>query len=499
MIVVGTLVLAGVPVKQSAAQDIIEPKIVITQLKLGGGEASGNPPTKEFVTLYNAGDASLSLTDWLLEYAKAGTPVACEGDAGWRVTQLAGQLAPGQVVSLDYQMNDDTAGALRVRQTTADMIITHDLVGWGEQAPCHQGQPAAVPPAGKSLQRYLGCDGTRPVVTQNNAADFVVSDAPLYGVLDGSLLPECTAADEPVPPEETPLCQGVVITEILPNPAATDTGKEFIELYNPTSQAIALEGCALQTSANDTVFQIGNITLQPGHYRAWYSSSTGLVLPNSGGGTVWLLSTTQEVQAIAYGGGLADDVAWAVTPGGQWQETYTPTPNAHNIITSHKPCPAGQERSIDTGHCRSVITATVASGPAPCRPGQQRNPQTNRCRATAEAASALQPCAPNQYRNPQTNRCKKIEDDEQGLKPCQQGYDRNPQTNRCRKVTSAAGIGTIYDIPPAAGGNTVGWWLAGAGIMGALGYGVYEWRHEIGRLLASIKNKFVPAGTADEG
>lgn len=255
--------------------------------------------------------------------------------------------------------------------------------------------------------------------------------------------------------------------------------------------------------------------MQPGAYRAFYDGETELTLANAAGGKVWLLTPNNtELQEINYPGNMGDDEAWALF-GGVWHVTYTLTPGAPNKLVAHKPCPAGQQRHLGTNRCQNTTLSTNTL--APCKEGQERNPATNRCRSVLTAASALQPCAAHQVRNPLTNRCKaagaarslapckagqtrnpetnrcKAVKGAATLAPCKEGQERNPKTNRCRKV-AAAGTGSKLDnvkdvMTEPQKGSSVGWWLAGLAALCAIGYGLYEWRQDIGGFLANLRNK----------
>jgi hypothetical protein len=233
-------------------------------------------------------------------------------------------------------------------------------------------------------------------------------------------------------------------------------------------------------------------TIEPGEYKAFSDTVTGLVLPNSTAelrlvapdGTV--VSTTQAYTSPA------ENMAWAVI-GTSWQYTNQPTPGAANVasledsepvgdeeVSTLAPCPTGQYRNPDTNRCK--LLATAASALTPCKEGQERNPETNRCRSVLSAVSSLVPCKENQERNPETNRCRAIESAEGTQKPCDEGEERNPDTNRCRKIPSAAnssGINKVKDVASAVAGKSVRWWVAGAAVLTALGYAVYEWRHDV--------------------
>lgn len=168
---------------------------------------------------------------------------------------------------------------------------------------------------------------------------------------------------------------------------------------------------------------------------------------------------------------------------------YEPTGRCRKLAVSAEktPCKDGQYRSEETGRCRSI--ALAGSTLKPCREDQYRSEETNRCRSiAATAAVVLKPCADDQFRNPATNRCKNIASTDDVLAPCKDGWERNAQTNRCRKVVSATV--PLADFPVQTAKSTeraiLGWWVAGGVAVAALGYAVWEWRHEISMMWQSV-------------
>lgn len=308
------------------------------------------------------------------------------------------------------------------------------------------------------------------------------------------------------------------MSELLPNPAGTDSGHEFIELHNPTEEVIPLAGCSLTATDNSKTYNFSaTAELQPGEYQAFSDNMTGLTLANAAGGTVRFSSPTAELQAVTYPGNLDDDVSWARFVD-DWQSTYQLTPNAPNVLVSSKPCPVGEERNPDTGLCRSLTTgesssiltpcredqernpetnrcrslqSTVLASLVPCKPGQERNPATNRCRSIAGSASNLVPCKEGQERNPETNRCRSVATAASSLKPCEEGQERNPATNRCRKAAggNTKGLATVKDVPTGSIANHTKWLIAGLAVLGAIGYGAYEWRRPILTFFSGLRAK----------
>lgn len=486
--------------------------VVINEVKLGGAPVSAADPG-EFVTLFNASGQTVDLNGWKLEYLKTPVSTGTCNNPQWysytpgkppaTVVELAGTLQPHQVSNaISQQLNNSGFGALHLVDSSGHV---QDLVGWGTGTPCSEGDAAQLPTPPKSLQRYLACADSFPTDTDDNAKDFFVSDTPNPGGLSSVYVHSCQGNSGNTGGGEETSCAGVVINELLPNPAGTDTGHEFIELYNPMGATISLKGCALQTSSSTskTFTFADSDVLQPGEYRALYDSMTGLTLPNSAGGTVWLLSPSQEeLQQVDYPANLGDDVAWALF-GNDWQQTYAPTPGAENDLVASLPCPAGQERNPETNQCRSIVSAKTlvpckpnqarnpdtnrcrsilasSSGLTPCKAGQYRNPETNRCRSLVSSDNALKACKPGQVRNAATNRCKSTSSAGNGLKPCQPGWTRNPDTHRCRKSSDVQGAATkVHDVPAPITHSKVSWLIAALALLSVLAYATYEWRQEI--------------------
>lgn len=282
--------------------------------------------------------------------------------------------------------------------------------------------------------------------------------------------------EAPVVPD-VPRCADIVISELLPNPAGTDTGSEYIELYNPTNEVITMSGCSLQTSANSRVYDFGGVELRPGQYTTIWSSLSGLTLANASGGTVWLLTNTEEVYTVVYPGGLEDDQSWADI-NGVWQPTFMPTPGLANVDIAVRPCADGYERNVITNRCQKT-EAAVTLALTPCKPGQERNPLTNRCRSAVVLAKALTPCKPGQTRNPETNRCRADASDNI-LAACAEGQERNPETNRCRKIAQPGNtLAAVHDVQSSQSVSKPSFWVFLGVLLLVVGYALYEWRVDL--------------------
>lgn len=498
---------------------VVQPvSLLISEAQTGSLQDSLEDARGEFVELYNPLDAAIEVNGWQVQFLTKDHDGL---SAPTRVlATLAGTVTPksytlvsydGFIVGAQYYFSGGPSsgylpksdGTLRLVDQQGSVI---DLLGYG--APQNAlGTAATAPEPGMSIERCFAIGGGI-TYSASNSNDFASYDLPTPG--GGRQCPPPAAEPEPPtteplpeppaqpdPPAEElpgessePTCAGVVISELMPNPEGVDTNAEFIELHNPTDDAIPLQHCSLKTSANTKQFALGDAVLAAGDYKLWHSDETSLTLPNANGGTVWLLTPALELDTTTYPGDLDDNVAWARFED-HWLATYTPTPGAANSLVATKPCPSGQTRSATSGRCAAVATAAaLASALTPCNAGQERNPATNRCRSILGAANVLRPCAANQIRNPATNRCKQVAGAVSTLKPCAEGQERNPATNRCRKIATASTQSSVQDVPSTpSNDSSMGWWLAGIGGVGALSYGVYEWRREISQGLSNIKNR----------
>jgi hypothetical protein len=505
---VSTVIFPIFPTHATAATNTSTSRVIISEIKLGGdsySQGADQPKdSQEFITLFNQSNIDIDLSGWILEYAKSTFDKSYCSDSNWVAhnisgsasqTILSGTLKAGQVSTpVTRSLTDNSAGSLHlIDSSDKNNPVVQDLVGWGANAPCFNTNTTGIPSNGKSIKRFLDCNDL-PIDTGDNSKDFTTNQPPSPGTLNFPLLNTCQQDEPSTSPEssqQAQTCEGAIISEILPNPSGADTNSEYIELFNPTPSVITLQGCSLQTSANTKTYSFTNMDLQPGEYHAFYSLETGLTLPNSAGGTVWLLTPNTELQAVTYLSGLDDDISWA-NYNGSWQGSYQPTPNAANILLLTKPCSEGEERNVDTGYCHSVASLSTFNLSV-CKEGQERNPETNRCRnivtasvaksSSAKAKSSLVPCKAGQERNSPTNRCKSIVTTASAkLKPCPTGQQRNSQTNRCRKVSSNGATGKLASVKDSATGSITKnphWWLAGFAAFGASGYGVYEWRQEV--------------------
>lgn len=293
----------------------------------------------------------------------------------------------------------------------------------------------------------------------------------------------------------------VNITELLANPYGSDTGQEFIELYNPNDIAIDLGLYALAVGAVTPKlysFPVGS-RIEALSYLVFFNSDIPYTLVNTSSRVAVMTVDGVVVDAPPAYADAKDDMAWALIDG-TWQYTNQPTPGNGNVpsfvesdetaaTTSNlASCASNQYRSPETNRCR--LLAVASSVLAPCKDGQYRSEATNRCRSIAGDAGALVLCSDDQERNPETNRCRLIATADTAPTACKQGQERNPATNRCR--TSVAISAAAYPVEPVdvRTGGYIGWLAVGSVGVLAVGYGVWEWRSEIAQATQKLRSFF---------
>lgn len=452
----------------------ISPNVVISEVATESANAS-----QEFIELYNNSATDVSIEGWVVQMRSSNNALnrsvsLSETLKGHGYVLLASTNHPEACPVADFACFSSTMASTGGHVVLVDangQVV--DKLGWGP-AVDPEDIAAGLPTSTMGLSRKAVTDSAVLQDTDHNALDFQLSEHTPTG--GGAYTPE----PEPEPePEPTPTCQGVVISEILPNPAGDDTGQEFVELYNQTSSSVDLTGCLLKVGTAELVL---TGAIEPLSYRAFY----GLTLPNSAGGQVTFVTPTATT-SVTYPGNLGDDKAYGLVDG-TWHEGLIPSPNAASVVVvatteeegeeELEPCPAGKYRHPETNRCRNIETET---GLAPCDPGQVRNPDTNRCRSAATATTGLAPCDPGQTRNPETNRCRKDTAGGEGLAACKEGQERNPETNRCRNVASAKSTNPMAQ-PAKASSKPVSYYVLGIVALLGLAYAAYEYRHSISNL-----------------
>lgn len=521
--------------------------VVISRLQASG--VTTGTTTQEAVEIRNTTNQSIKVTGWCMYY-NSTTEIGCiEATSSQYQVYINPQTSvlfvsndmnnlfkisnPSFVPDVFFTNQDKIAtssGSLKLFDT--NLSTTIDTVGWGSGSPVENLAAPALA-NGKMLSRVSVAGLLQD--TDNNNADFRLDTTDLNLYQRGGLsevyepvdvCPNISGVDITPPVgyiKDTDgncyedVCDNIAglqkivpagmykdaidcyavnlkINEMLPNVAGSDTGKEYIELYNPTLYDTNLNGYYLQVGPSfNKNYPLPDMTVAAGAYVQVSDTQSGITLPNSTASLKLFSNDGQLIDQSESYDSPADNFAWALFTD-SWRYTNNPTPGSQNIESvvnaglgsgDEEACPVGKYRNPDTNRCKTIESD---EGLKPCAVDQIRNPETNRCRSIFSSNSSLTPCKAGQTRNPETNRCRNTAVLASTLKPCSSNQERNPTTNRCRnKVGTQTAIQKIKDVESEVLSDKSGWFLAGSAGLGLVGYGVAEWRSELANGFLKLK------------
>jgi len=499
-LVLGLVVLAGsacvTPTHASSAS------IVITNIRAG----SQTSAQEEGVALYNNSSIEIDITNWCL-VNKLLTQFACfvprtphETNVlpAYSYATVGSSKVPSSNAGNYSLIFDSSAGASGTIVASSDTISLLDATGryvdqftWSSSIASSQQWSRTK----LSLLPDLFIDTDSAIDWQKVS----FSEFPLSQLQYRNNTPD-TPPEEPVeepedptdepgpvtPPTQPEKTLPVIITELLPNAVGSDTGNEFIELYNPNEKGdVSLKGYKLAVGPGlEKVIVLTEFILKAGEYKVFTNAELGFSLLNTSSRVTLFLPTGDIASEVPAYNAPSEGESWALVED-TWQFTSQPTPGSVNIAA------LSNENTADS------TKDTVGSTPKACAANQYRSPETNRCRLiSSAAATSPTPCKVGQERSIETNRCRNITTST--ATTCKEGQEKNPETNRCRNIKqlSTASYGVKGATTKQQGG--MGWymWAAIAGVVLLIvGYGVWEWREELKKLFQIVKAKF--AGKAN--
>ncbi|MDO8265761.1 MAG: lamin tail domain-containing protein, partial [Candidatus Saccharibacteria bacterium] len=370
---------------QANSADAISDDIIIYQVQTAG--ASSGTASQEIVLLYNQSILDVNVTDWCIKYTSSTdtsgfTKCLVPPDPITELWLSAGGLisfATNEFISANSGFVPDvllsagmaaSSGHLRVIDSLGNEI---DKLGWGT-AISPEGTVVPAHSTGKVFSRDLT---TLLLDTDNNLSDFSsqnMHNPVISGLYEKEIiidictningvqaeLPQGYMKDEAGScyldvcsnieglqieigeayylDQESGEClsmpledRTLFITELLPNAPSTDTGQEFIELYNPNSETIKLKGYKLQIGPSfveEYIFT--DLEILAGQYIVFSDTQTGIILPNTTGVQIRLIAPAGNIVSNSFIYNEADDdVSWALVED-IWIYTNQITPNAAN-------------------------------------------------------------------------------------------------------------------------------------------------------------------------
>jgi len=432
----------------------------------------------------------------------------------------------------------DDNGSIRLVDLASESPAVVDLVGWAG-AKNYENNPAKDGGENKSLQRCI--DGGIVKDSNDNLADFLSGRYYIIGSFFDCKIEE----DNPTGPQEIEL-----------NEIGVNLDNKFVEIINSSRDlTVDVSGFEIKWRRDKSLdfklaYKINDLEIEPGVVESFIPAIN--IFKKTAGEFVLFNGSGEMLDSYSY---LPTDSGTSFAKfNGKWHVNYQPTPGEKNIITCKKDylfseennacekvsisptidkicaegyeigytgtcvkiCGAGYFRNPVTNRCNKIQdnskkTKTCPKGywlnPATnrcnkiktkvaktCPAGYWLNPATNRCNKI-KVPTALKPCKEGYYRDPVTNRCRKIKTTT-GPKPCKEGYERNPETGRCRKIVKNTGADTEFKPEDVVvkEGETLGWWMLGVAGALAVGYAVWQWHWEIGRMLERVKDKIKQIG-----
>lgn len=463
------------------------PAVVIAKI-----QASGEFGAKdEYIVLHNNSNAEVEITDWCI-VNKTQVPFVCFTNGYDDILETFHLPAYGDaiVVSREYTNARSllaTAYTLAydsTNQSSGNIVNSADILsvldGSGDVVDSKEWNTAI--PTGKLISRMVLLPAPVIYAQTNSPADWLFENRqnlPANSAIirtkqntGGAILTPDPSDTEPV---NEPGMVDLLITEVLPNPAGSDTDKEFIELHNPNPEhTVSLENYVLRigTSTVKTYAFPEFSSIPPLGYASFSNGLLGYSLNNTAG-KVQLVKNGELIGESVEYSSPKDDTSWALI-NDVWQYTQYPTPGSANVAT------AVYESS-----------KILANTTKPCAANQARNPETGRCRLAGGASSAPVPCKPNQERNPETNRCRNIAA-ATAPTPCKAGQERSLETNRCKTIVKMSSVGHGVAVQSKSD-PALSWyyWVAIAAIVVLIvGYAVWEWRQELLSMWARLRTSF---------
>ncbi len=291
-----SLLLLALLVPGTALADITVNEVMINP--------AGADTDLHWIELYNDGASAVDLTGWTLERAKSAWDLAVPltgvvPAGGYLVIGEPNVTADLNLPLLDFGNGATSADAIRLLDASGTIIDTlvyggPNTDGWDDDVRTATDRIAPAPTPGDTLSRVL--DGRD---SDDASADFANTAA-----TPGSANPvQLSCAFGP----------GVVINEILPNPAGLDDDLEWIELYNPTDHPADLSGWAIEagTSGFFDPSYIPPVVLAAREYLVIGQSAlpyVDVVVPGFEMGNA--SSNADAVRILDCGGGVVDTVVY---------------------------------------------------------------------------------------------------------------------------------------------------------------------------------------------
>ncbi len=276
---------------------------------------------EEFIELYNASNASVDLAGWSITDA-SGKKFTLPSDAG-SMSANGYRALPFSQTKIYLNNTSDTVTLLRPDASTADTTTYDDTT------------------RGESWARIANTWQWTTAVTADTVNEASAPEAPAPSTSDQTNSPSTPATPSPAMPIET--SDAIMLNELLPNPAGSETTDEWIELYNAGDTAVNLN--QWQLTDQTRYFTITDTRIPAHGYVVFESSETRINLNNTGD-TVYLVDPNGTIRNGTTYEAAAENQSWADS-NNSWAWTTSPTPGAENTVEIEEDDEAEQENPGD--------------------------------------------------------------------------------------------------------------------------------------------------------
>jgi len=260
------LILVGLPAQA---------QVLISQV-YGGGGNSGGQYRNDFIELFNAGNATVSLSGWSVQYASSSGTT-------WQVTALSGSLAPGQYLLVQEAAGSNTAapalptpdvaGTIAMSASSGKVALSNGIVALSGACPAAQNLvgfgSANCPTPTATLSNTTAARRKTEGCTNSGAnnADFdVLAPAPrnrasASNPCSGGGLPSDPTATASASPSSVQVGEATLLrVTVVPGQNPASTGIVVIADLSPiggsATQALYDDGSHGDTLAGDNIFSV---------------------------------------------------------------------------------------------------------------------------------------------------------------------------------------------------------------------------------------------------
>ncbi len=257
----------------------------------------------EWIELYNAGDASVTLEGWTLE------------DASAKVTDLSAVTIEAD----SYVIVESPKGKLN---NDADSVILKDASGAIVESVVYGGEGYPVPKDGNSLARDGETFEVTELITPGSPNLIFIALEELVEVDESS-----TSSDLP---EEVTILKTLRFVTLYPNTTGSDEEEEYITIENTGTEAIDLLGWSIEDGSTKRFTFEDSTGLAAGATMQVVRPQTKLTL-NNGGDTLELIAPDGDViDLLTYGNSAKGETYDLIDGIWSWSGT---TPVAESTAT----------------------------------------------------------------------------------------------------------------------------------------------------------------------